>query len=150
MTSTEAAIVLRDGVESVELIFVHFGMSGGIGARWLDPGLWNRAPSPPAALWVSMGWGVRSMTSTVASIALRGYAEPVELIFCAFWHVWRNRGQMAGSEPLELGPITSRCSLDVCGVGGEVYDLYGGNHRVARRRRIGGADFLCILARLEE
>jgi hypothetical protein len=37
---------------------------------------------------------------------------------------------MAGSEPLELGPSASGCSLGVCGVGGEVYDLYGGQHRV--------------------
>ena len=90
------------------------------------------------------------MTSTEAAIVLRGGVESVELIVCAFWHVWRNRGQMAGSEPLELVPSASRCSLGVCGVGGEVYDLYGGQHRVARRRRIGGADFLCILACLEE
>ena len=150
MTSTEAAIVLRDGVESVELIFCAFWHVCRNRGRWLDPSLWNWAPLPPAALWVSMEWGVRSMTSTVASIALRGYAEPVELIFCAFWHVWRNRGQMAGSEHLELGPILSRCSLGVYGVGGEVYDLYSGQHRVARLRRTGGADFLCILACLEE
>ena len=73
------------------------------------------------------------MTSMVASIALRGGVESVELSFCAFWYVWRNRGQMAGSEPLELGPSASRCSLGVCGVEGEVYDLYGGGHHAARR-----------------
>ncbi len=88
---------------------MHFGMSGGIGAKWMDPSLWNWAPEPPAALWMSVGRGVRSMTSTVANIALRGGVESVELIFCAFWHVCTNRGQMTGSEPLELGPSASRC-----------------------------------------
>ena len=62
------------------------------------------------------------MTSTEVAIVLRGGVESVELSFCAIWHVWMNRGRMAESEPLELGPSASRCPLGVCGVEGEVYD----------------------------
>ena len=74
------------------------------------------------------------MTSTEAAIMLQVGVESVELIFSCVIARRRNRGRMAGSRPLDLGPIASRCSLGVCGVGGEVYDLYGGSHHAASRR----------------
>ena len=86
------------------------------------------------------------MTSTEATIMLRVGVKSVELIFLCVMACPRNRGRMAGSRPLDLGPIASRCSLGVLGVGDEVYNLYGGSHHAASRRRIGGADFLCIMA----
>ena len=45
---------------------------------------------------------------------------------------------MAGSEPLQLSPSASHYSLGVCLVEGEVYDLYGGQHRVVRRDQVVG------------
>ena len=57
---------------------------------------------------------------------------------------------MAGSGPLQFGPSAYRYSLGVFGAGGEVYNLYGGQHRIAKRRRIGGADFLCMFHVFEE
>ena len=45
---------------------------------------------------------------------------------------------MAGSRPLELGLSATGYSLGACGVGDEVYGLYGGQHRVVRRHQVSG------------
>ena len=63
---------------------------------------------------------------------------------------WTRRGLESGSTPLQSRPGAPGFSIGVCWAGGEVYDLYGGGHRAERRRRVAGADILCISASHDE